>query len=81
MCKYLKVKVRKINIISFTTILTIFLFILFSMNNMITHEVFVLVFIPLILYILIIGVSEFKKNTSSVEGLIILLRICNIRDK
>ncbi|WP_412758872.1 DUF3953 domain-containing protein [Niallia taxi] len=32
------------------------------MTNKITYEVFVLVFIPLSLYILIIGISEFKKN-------------------
>lgn len=59
----------KINKFYYTTILTIFLFIVFSLN-MITQKVFVLVFIPLSLCMLIIGVLELKKtikNRSSIE--------------
>lgn len=59
----------KINKFYYTTILTIFLFIVFSLN-MITQKVFVLVFIPLSLRMLIIGVLELKKtikNRSSIE--------------
>lgn len=59
----------KINRFYYITILTIFLFILFSLN-IITQKVFVLVFIPLSLCMLIIGVLELKKtikNRSSIE--------------
>ncbi|CAM5730743.1 hypothetical protein SAFG77S_11187 [Streptomyces afghaniensis] len=49
------------NRFSLATILTIFILILFMMD-MITDRLFVIAFIPLSIWMLFIGVSEFKKN-------------------
>ncbi|AYV71954.1 hypothetical protein M1D49_20195 [Bacillus sp. PK3-056] len=57
------------NRFSLATILTIFILILFMMD-MITDKLFVIAFIPLSIWMLFIGVSEFKKtlkNRSTVE--------------
>jgi L-asparagine transporter-like permease len=54
---------------NYTTILTIFLLILFSVN-MIKQTTFVILFIPLSLCVLAIGVIQFKKtikNRNNIE--------------